>query len=44
MWKYILLIIITVEAFGVSLDGVYFTLKDVVITSLHTVIQNQNLG
>jgi hypothetical protein len=44
MWKYILLIVITVEVFGVSLDGVYFTLKDVLITSLTTVMDNNNIG
>jgi len=44
MWKYILLMIITVEVFGVSLDGVYFTLKDVVVTSIQTVIDKHHIG
>ena len=44
MWKYIILIIVTVEVFGVSLDGVYFTLKDVVFVTLNTIIQKNQLG
>ena len=44
MWKYIILIIVTVEVFGVSLDGVYFTLKDVVFVTLNTIIEKNQLG
>ena len=42
MWKYLLLIIVLVEVFDLSLDGVYHSSKTVVMENVRTMVTEYN--
>ena len=44
MWKHLLLIILLVEVFDLSLDGVYHSSKTVLMENVRTVVTEYNLN